>query len=234
MVQQNNLLAVVLTLTWVLVFLIFSEILAHMNRLSKENARKLIHIAVGNVIFFIPFYEDRWLAALVPFLFVFGNYLLYPYSPIEKMRLQTFQAGHSFGTIYYPFSLSIVVFVFFSHPQLILASFFPVVYGDGLAAVFGPRSQSRRFYVWSGEKSTNGTLAMFFASFISVLLGSVILSTYIDSPIKFASIIVFSILVSVIGTLVELFSPKGMDNLTIPLVLMIMLQIIATLDYIQI
>lgn len=234
MVQQNNLLAVALTITWVLVFLIISEILAHTNRLSKENARKLIHIAVGNVIFFIPFYEDRWLASLVPFLFVFGNYLLSPHSPIEKMRLQTFQAGHSLGTIYYPFSLSIVVYVFFAHPQLILAAFFPVVYGDGLAAVFGPRSQSRRFQVLSGEKSTTGTLAMFIASLVAVLLGSMILSNYVDSPIKYATIFILSILVALIGTLVELFSPRGTDNLTIPLILMGTLQILLILDYIQV
>lgn len=219
MVYQNDVIAILLTIGWVLAFLITSEILAKTEKISKENARKMIHIAVGNVIFFVPFYTSRWIAALIPLSFVLGNYLLSPNSPIEKMKLQTFEAGHSWGTIYYPLSLTLVVVVFFNDPQLIISAFFPLVYGDGFAAVIGPKSKSRTFHVRGNEKTVAGTRAFIITSLTSIIVGNLILLGYVSKSIDVMTIISLAIIMSTIGVIIELGSPKGMDNLFIPLIL---------------
>lgn len=210
---MSDFLGIVYTVTFVLVFLLFSELLAKFNHISKENARKIIHISVGNVVFFIPMFDTRWIAAAIPAIFVVGNFLLSPLSPIKKLQLRTFTAGHKWGTILYPLSLSIVTYLGFSHLWIIVASFFPVVYGDGFAAIFGPLAKKGIFKTTGGVKTLLGTSVMAVLTWVSVLLGIVILGYDLSFAIITASV------ACILVVPIELLSPKGMDNLFIPIIL---------------
>ncbi len=210
---MGDLQAALLTIGTVLVFLGISEGLATLDRVSKETARKMIHISVGNVIFFVPLFETRLLAAGIPFLFVFGNYLLSPMSPIEKMRLKTFKAGHAWGTILYPLSLSICTYLFFDNPWILVAVFLPVVYGDGFAAVFGPKAKSGLFRIYGSTKSLLGTSVVGLFSCGTVSIGVIILGYPIGLALTAGAI------VGMISPFIELGSPKGTDNFVLPLTL---------------
>lgn len=217
---MSDLTGALLTIGWVLIFLVFTELFSRTGRISKETARKIIHISVGHVIFFVPLFETKWIAVGIPFMFTFGNFLLSPNSPIEKMRLETFKAGHAWGTVLYPLSLAIVTFFGFDNPIIIIAAFLPVVYGDGLAAIFGPKYPKKEFTLYNGTKSIGGTLTVFLASFISVAIGGILMNLlYPNVLLDFGPFILTAFLVSVIATLVEFFSPKGTDNFFIPVVL---------------
>ncbi len=219
---KNDLLGVSITLSWVLIFLVISEYLAHKEKIEKPTARKIIHISVGHVILFLPFFETILLAAGIPFIFTFGNYMLSPNSPVEKMRLITFDAGHAWGTILYPLSLSIVTYLFFAQPFLVLATFFPVVYGDGFAAITGPKAKSGKFTLWSGDKTIIGTATVFIASFISIVIGGYVLSIYTSFVFTYW---LFVLIIAAIATITELISLKGTDNLFIPLILALVVYI---------
>lgn len=212
----NDFIGLTVTFIWVIIFLLSSEILARKSIIEKTTARKLIHISVGQVIFFLPLFENKLIAAGVPFIFTFGNLLLSPLSPIKKMRLKTFQAGHTFGTVLYPLALSVVTYLFFDKPFLVMICFFPVVFGDGLAAVVGPRMSSGYFTLWSGNKTIGGTITVFFASLLSITLGGYILSLYTPFILRLSYFGYISI-ISLVATIVELVSLKGMDNLFIPI-----------------
>ena len=217
---MSDLLGASLTILWVSIFLVFSELLARVGKLSKENARKLIHIGVGNVVFFIPLFENFIIAIIIPATFIIGNYFLSPLSPISKIKLKTFEAGHSLGTIFYPISLTIVIFLFFDINWKIIACFMPLVYGDGFAAVFGPKSKSGKYIIFGNTKSLLGSGIISLFSIISVFGGILVM----EGDLMLA--IYVSLITGIMTPIIENLSPKGTDNLFIPIILSILFFVI--------
>ena len=224
---MSDLLGASLTILWVSIFLIFSELLARVGKLSKENARKLIHIGVGNVVFFIPLFENFIIAIIIPATFIIGNYFLSPLSPISKIKLKTFEAGHSLGTIFYPISLTIVIFLFFDINWKIIACFMPLVYGDGFAAVFGPKSKSGNYIIFGNTKSLLGSGIITLFSIISVFGGIIVL----EGDIILA--IYVSLITGIVAPIIENLSPKGTDNLFIPIILSILFFVIPDTQFLD-
>ncbi len=216
-----NILGAILIIFTVLILLISGEFMAHKGIMSKSNARKFIHISVGNIIIIVPMFTNRYIITAIPAFFIFVDFLLSPKSPVKKMRLKSFEAGHALGTVYYAISLTFVVWFGFPTPWLIAATFLPVVYGDGFAAVFGSYAK-RGFFNGNGgtTKSILGTSAMVIASFLSVMI-FIILMGY---AIQFAAVV--AIIAAILGTVIELLSPKGFDNLLIPAILLIVFLLI--------
>ena len=82
-------------------------------------------------------------------------------------------------------------------------------YGDGFAAIIGGKYGKNKFRVLGNQKSIEGSLAMFVFSFIVSL---VILSIF--NP---ANVILLSLVLASVSTILEAYSPYGLDNLTVPL-----------------
>lgn len=219
--MDGNILGAILIIVSVLILLSSGEYMAHKGIMSKINARKFIHISVGNIIIFVPLFTNRYLITAIPALFIFVDFLLSPKSPIKKMRLKSFEAGHALGTVYYAISLTFVVWFGFPTPWLIAATFLPVVYGDGFAAVFGSYAK-KGFFTGNGgtTKTILGTSAMVVATFISVTI-FIILMGYTS---QFA--LVVAVIAAILGTVIEILSPKGFDNLLIPGILLIVFLLI--------
>ena len=224
---MSDLLGASLTILWVSIFLVFSELLARVGKLSKENARKLIHIGVGNVVFFIPLFENFIIAIIIPATFIIGNYFLSPLSPISKIKLKTFEAGNSLGTIFYPISLTIVIFLFFDINWKIIACFMPLVYGDGFAAVFGPKSNSGKYIIFGNTKSILGTGIISLFSIISVFGGILVM----EGDLMLA--IYVSLITGIAAPIIENLSPKGTDNLFIPIILSILFFVIPDTQFLD-
>ena len=224
---MSDLLGASLTILWVSIFLVFSELLARVGKLSKENARKLIHIGVGNVVFFIPLFENFIIAIIIPATFIIGNYFLSPLSPISKIKLKTFEAGHSLGTIFYPISLTIVIFLFFDINWKIIACFMPLVYGDGFAAVFGPKSKSGKYIIFGNTKSLLGSGIISLFSIISVFGGILVM----EGDLMLA--IYVSLITGIMAPIIENLSPKGTDNLFIPIILSILFFVIPDTQFLD-
>lgn len=224
---MSDLLGASLTILWVSIFLVFSELLARVGKLSKENARKLIHIGVGNVVFFIPLFDNFIIAIIIPATFIIGNYFLSPLSPISKIKLKTFEAGHSLGTIFYPISLTIVIFLFFDINWKIIACFMPLVYGDGFAAVFGPKSKSGKYTIFGNTKSLLGSGIISLFSIISVFGGILIMGGDLMLAIY------VSLITGIVAPIIENLSPKGTDNLFIPIILSILFFVIPDTQFLD-
>ena len=211
---KSDVVATLLIFGYVLIWIVISEFTARSEKMSKEDSRKLLHIMVGNVVFFLPFFSTWIIAVLVPAFFILGNYLMSPHSPVEMLRMKTFEAGHVNGTIFYAISLTILVAVFFNNLQLLFASFLPLAYGDGLAAAVGVRATTGIFQGVGGKKSVNGTIALFVGSVMSVYLGLLVFSV---------NSILLALIVGILAVILELTSPRGLDNLVIPLGLAVIL-----------
>ena len=207
--------------TFVFIVLSIAEILRRKEIISGPTSRKLVHILVGNVVLVFPLGFTNTYAALIgPIFFIFFTYLTCPKSPIKKLRLKGVEAGHAFGTVYYSISLTILTLIFFKpdisdqRNIILIASFLPLVWGDGISAIVGSNSvKNGKYYtIFNSKKSLIGSWTVTFASAIAVFLATIVYKV----PILTAFYL--SLLVAGITTIIEAFSPKGIDNLTIPFV----------------
>lgn len=218
-----------LVLSYVLVFAVIglSTFLQKKGVVGEEGARKFIHIGVSNwwIIAILFFKGDNalWFAIIAPITFIMLNYLSYRLDLIKAME----RGGKgNLGTVYFPISLLILVIVsfgFLNRPEFGAFGILILGYGDGLAAVIGKKLGKKQLI---HGKTLEGTLTMFVASLVvSLVLVFVFLNRL--------SYIYIAFVLAIFATLIELYSPKGLDNLTVPLgssvilyVLMLVLQII--------
>ncbi|MFW9927797.1 MAG: DUF92 domain-containing protein [Candidatus Thorarchaeota archaeon] len=227
----NIILPIALVGVFVFFWLFFSEYLSRKNKITKIDARKLLHIMVGNVVFFLPLFHDKLIVFLIPFVFIFFNFFLTPYGPIKKLRMDTFEHGHALGTVWYAVSLTVLVVLSFDIPWIIAASFLPLAYGDGLAAVVGSRAHNGFLWSFGGKKSLLGTWTFIWATFFSVLFGLAIFNVLGFASLNIKTILLLAIVLAIIASLIEFFSPKGLDNLFIPIGALIFLNI--TYDFLN-
>ncbi|MEI6741851.1 MAG: hypothetical protein WCK71_01905 [bacterium] len=191
------------------------ELIYYKFHISKELSRKLVHIFSAIIISVLPFWLSYYEIAVVAGLFVPVLYF--------SKRYNIFKAIHTverstLGEVYYPLAIVIVCLLkpsFFSYLFVVLT----LGLSDGLAAVIGKHYGNKQFSILNSHKSYLGS-AIFFIS--TATLGSTLLILF-----GLANIVnVFSIvLISIILTIIEASSSKGLDNLLIPLVGLFLLRI---------
>ena len=99
--------------------------------------------------------------------------------------------------------------------MLALASIYSWGFGDALAALIGTKFGKHKIYK---KKSLEGTLAYVIISFIIVL--SILL---IRGGMPWYSYLVCSFITAVVGSVVELYTPNGLDTVSCPLASMVVL-----------
>ncbi len=200
---QSDLLGLIFVYGYVAILLLVSEKL-----LSKYPtfSRKFVHIMVGNVLFILPIFatmEAMTFLAAAPFVVL--TFLMSPYSPI-KLNHKVSSSGHGLGLVYYAISWTILAFFFFDQPWIIAVGIAAMSYGDGLASLVGQKYGKHKYNLLGDAKSIEGSLAMFLV-LIFALAGVL---AYYGQPINALTII----MVSLVATLLEGITPKGLDNLS--------------------
>jgi dolichol kinase len=186
-------------------------------KIFRRTSRKFLHAMIGNLLFVIPFFTWDLAPFLVAAPFIAVTFLASPYSPFQGLRdrlgelSDLTEEGHHSGLILFSVSFSILALLLASKPYAIAAGILPMAYGDSAAALVGERYGRRRYGLVSG-KSLEGSLAMFTASLLSLAVSMVFFSSF-----SVAEKMVPALVVVVIATFVEYFSPRGFDNMTVPL-----------------
>lgn len=199
--------------SFVFVFLVIglSTLLQKMHLLKDEGARKFIHIGVSNWWFFVIFlFDNLWYAIIPPIIFIVLNYISYRTNLIKSME----RGGKgNLGTVYFPISLLLLVMASFTFSNPVVGGIGILIlgYGDGLAAVIGKRYGKHMF---SNGKSFAGSLTMFLVSLIVTIL----MTHFSYDTLVLWQILLISISTALVATLIELWTPKGLDNLSVPLV----------------
>ncbi|MDR2514227.1 MAG: hypothetical protein LBD02_03340 [Christensenellaceae bacterium] len=209
--MRDDLLGLAISLFFVAAVLFASGLLASRLSLGAETLRKMVHIGVSNWWLIAGrFFHSPWMAALVPLLFIVLNAM-----PERLPRLKTLQNISDKtrkGTIYYPLSLAILALLCFGPLKSPALGAFGVLcmgYGDGLAAVIGQRLGRLRFRVFGAEKSVAGCAAMLLLSLLACFFTSLFYGLALPLHIP--------VILAVFALVLELFTPFGLDNLTVPL-----------------
>lgn len=178
--------------------------------LSKEDTRKLVHVGVGHWILLAPFIDDlRW-ALVAPVAFIGLNWLSHRQGTFGAMERS--EGADTLGTVFYSVSLTLVVLALFREDQprwVAVAAIMVMAWGDGLAAVVGTRWGRHPYRGPGGTKSVEGSAAMLVASTVVVLLCQQLGAGAIRPGVALA--------VAAVATLLEACSPRGTDNLSVPL-----------------
>lgn len=208
---MNNIIGILISIVFVFLIIGIASFLKKMNILDMEGSRKFIHIGVSNWwIIAMIFFDNNISAAIVPGLFVIINYISYKKQIFNAMERDG--SRKDLGTVYYAISLLILSLTTFNNKELSYIGALGILimgYGDGFAAIVGTSFGKHRFKIFGNHKSIEGSLTMFLFSFIvSIII------LYIFNPV---SILFFSFTLALLSTILELFSPIGLDNLTVPL-----------------
>jgi phytol kinase len=204
---------------YVLLMIFVSERLGRVTNVSRKASRKFLHAMIGNLPFVIPFFEWRLAPFLVAAPFIAVTFVASPYSPFKDLRgrlrglSDLTEEGHHLGLILYAVSYSLLALLFAPKPIVMAAGVLPMAYGDSAAALVGERYGRRQRML--GGKSMAGSLAMFSVSFLSIAVSLVYFSFFY--PFRASEKLVHAAAVAVVVTLVECLSPKGFDNITVPL-----------------
>ena len=221
---MKNLLGVVFAIIYIGIVIISGKLF---EKKSKEASRKFIHIMLAPYwIIAILFFDNVIWASVMPFLFVIINALSYKFNLIKQMERDEAEKD-GFGTVYYALSLLILSIATFGPlkeykeiygPVVALVGVLVMALGDGFAAIVGKKVKSLEYKVGNTKKTFAGSSTMFFISFIII---SVFLA-YAKVPLGFFK----SIIISLIITVLEAVSIKGLDNIIVPLLTTLMVFIV--------
>ena len=205
------------TCAFILSLLLFSNI-AHKKKLIRpESNRRIVHVFVGLLVSSSPLiFSSNLFPFIIGISFILVNLI--------SVKINAFQGIHaqereSYGTIYFPLSYTIIVLFFWEESKFVTTSLLILSISDPLAGYIGNKSDSsNEFKIWYDEKTFQGTLT-FLLSTILILSFSVF---YLDEYNWIQSIL-FVLIVSIFATVSEIMSKKGSDNLSIPIISILMM-----------
>jgi len=217
---------VALLISYVYAFgiLLVIEAIGRRFRWPLDTSRKLVHIAAGMWIWGILYLFHDWRWGLVPFAtFILLNYLFYKKQIFKQMDA----ADSSPGTVYFAISITLLFGLLWrtgDAPDLApvaAAGVMAMTWGDAFASLVG-RKWGRHVYRISGHpKSWEGSAAMALFSFAAIYLTLWLLpgsSLSPNSPIWTAGrVLCFSSSAAALATIAEALSPRGTDNLSVPI-----------------
>ena len=183
--------------------------LARIGVLQGEGSRKFIHIGVANwwLLAMWAFDSPLW-AAIVPAAFVAINYASYRFAIFSAMERRG--GREDLGTVWYAVSLLVLaVWTFWKpfEPWIGAVGILTMGYGDGFAAVLGKRAGRMRYP--GSRKSLEGSAVLFAAALAVTWL----VLGFSGIPRAFP----IALAVAAAAVVIELATPMGFDNLTVPL-----------------
>ncbi len=213
-------------------------------KVSADVTRKIVHIFAAPVflvswLLYSGGLFSRYFAMIAPLMFV----ILFVAIGTGKMVNEAFVGSMSRsgdprellgGTLYYALMLVIITILWFYVPVTGPAGATPMAFlifgcvagGDGLADVIGRKyGGDRKFGIAGSERTVVGSIAMFVGSFLFSYVLFLIFSLEVSSFDAVAMLIPI-LVISLIATIVEALSPKGLDNWTVPIAVIIVVVVL--------
>ena len=200
----------------VILFIIFSLIISNhahrKNLFAPDEIRRLVHATVGLIMSFSTIiFSSKFPPLFLAIIFIFFNMIAFKSKVLSGIHSQK---RKSYGTIYFPLSYLIVSCLFWEKNEFVILSFLILAISDPLAAQIGSKKNSIwKFKVWHDYKTINGTIAFFTSSILILIIGNIFILEY-----KLIDFIIFVIITSIFATISEITSKKGTDNLSIPII----------------
>ena len=215
-------------------FIGLATLLLWRGRLSPSVSRKIIHIGVSHWwLIAMALFTDPWIVSIGPASFILINALAIRFRLLPAMDSESAPGARrsesapgarrrgtgsrNWGTVYFPVSLLVLANVCWRGLMPAWVGGIGVLvlgWGDGLAALVGEKVGGKGIRIWGNRKTAAGCAAMFSASFVVVLVFTLLFHPRVRSPLVAIGV---SATVAAAATAVELATPLWIDNITIPL-----------------
>jgi len=208
---MSNTLGIIICFAYVFAIIGLAEGLRRWRGYGSGFTRKVIHIGVGMMSWFIPFlFTSPWPFVLACAAFMIINLIDWRYGLIGSM-----QSKHrsNLGTVYFPFAAAVVALIFWEQPPLMVAALMPLTWGDGMAPVIGAAYGRRHYRVYTSRRTLEGSAAFFDAGFIFTWLALWLMPGLPE--ITPAGALLPALVVMAVTTLIEAVSIWGLDNLAV-------------------
>lgn len=203
-------LGYILTFGWVFLVLGLTLALKKKTGADDEVSRKIVHVCVAFA--YIPMYfcfGSTWHLLIPPAVFIVLNAVSYRRGLFAAME-RTDESKKSLGTVYYAVSMTVMAALCLAAPRCLpcyAMGLFCMAFGDGFAPIFGAIEKgNRRIF---GQRTLYGSLSVLVLCLLVVL----IVNGLFAMGLPFWSMLV----IALAATVLELVSPRGIDNLTLPL-----------------
>ena len=208
---MNNLIGIISITIYIVLVLVMSKFLT---KKGKEASRKFVHIMLSNIWFFYLMFIDSLLYAwILPAIFVVMNSLSYKFKIFKSIERE---CKDGMGTVYY--AISILLISLFTYkigkPLLGLPGILVMGYGDGFAAIIGQKIKSKEYKVGNTTKSIAGSITMF--------LFSLAICVVVFGFLNMEYCWIKAIGVAIVATILEAISIKGLDNISVPVLVTIL------------
>jgi len=228
-----DIIATVISIVILLALVQINALMQKKGKISQIITRKFVHIFAGPIfvvtwMLFSGGVVSHYIAVIVPLLFVLqfvaiGTGMMKNESFVDSMSRSGDPRELLEGTLYYAIVMVLMTFFWFYIPFTGIDNANPTALliigcvsgGDGLADIIGRKfGGEKKFGIKGGEKTIIGSIGMLVGS---ILVSSILVLIFsLEVPqFNLITLILPIIVVSIVATVVEALSPKGIDNFTI-------------------
>jgi phytol kinase len=236
-----------IALFYAVIILTIADIARKKLNLGSEMTRRIVHLFAGAAIWTVPYYPHPWVATLVALTFVImlalANTERFSGFFAAMARPEDLENNSVRGPFWYAVSITVLtgVFTFTGHYELYFiagAAIHIMMFGDGMSAPIGIKyGQNSTREIFGSRRSVPGTLSVFVFGFLGALLAfwwfgifSLANPVFVTGGnILWFEMIILALVGAITATLVELVSPKGTDNITLPLITCVIMFLAALL-----
>jgi phytol kinase len=228
---MNDWIALAVTFVLALMWLRLNDYFAQRGWVSSSVSRKIIHMGTGPifVICWLLFSSNsiaRYLAALVPLaitlqFFLVGTGLWKDPDAVKAMSRSGDKKEILRGPLFYGIAFVVLTLVYWKDSPIGIVALMLLCGGDGLADIIGKRFRSGPL-PWSQKKSWYGSLAMFCGGWLFAVLVLLVYQFNGALSISVVHLLPAITLIAIAGTLVESLPIQDFDNVTVPLVAVIL------------
>lgn len=202
----EDVLWIIFSALYVLFILAVACFLVKYHKIGNESARKLVHASVSLWVFVMVYgMNSLWARIAGPLAFIFINAFLWK-------RKGNAEHGGMNGLICFPFSLLLLSILYSAEvikAGTAVSSMLVMGFGDSIAALVGMKYGKHKLF----DKSAEGSSAMLIVSLLVLFLFSG-KEWYMVIPVAVAT------------AFAEAVSSKGWDNLTVPLITAVLLELL--------
>ena len=247
-----DIMATILTFVIILLLIRVNDMLRKHEIIPIFVSRKVIHIFAGPIfllcwLLFSGDYYSRYFAMVVPLLFVIlfiaiGTGMMKNEEFVNTMSREGKPSELLKGTLFYALVMVFSAIFFWYVPvdgtlqpnwavfiPTAILIFGPLAGGDGFADLIGRRFGKRKFHIFA-DKSVIGSVSMFIFSLL-FSLGLLFVFWLVLDPlwasVNVSALIIPIVVVCLVCTIIEVFSPRNFDNLLIPIFAVITIFVLA-------
>ncbi|TFF99624.1 MAG: hypothetical protein EU542_08870 [Promethearchaeota archaeon] len=206
------------------------------DKITKFQARKIVHLFAGLAVLTTPYFNWPWWAIFIAGALTVVTLFSSRNSKVKKLKELYDSIGEEAeekkgfleGPFHYCLSITFLITLFLIIPEADKQLYFPIsgilimIISDTLASIFGKKYGKHNINLkYTGTiRTLEGSLVFFVSAFI-LCFGTFFIFGYLpcDTQITLGldSVFLYTIITSVLATLIELISPSTYDDLTVPI-----------------